>query len=153
MKRKKSGSLSKVGLLNFWVIFWEKWVVMDSNHRRHSQQIYSLPHLATLVTTQKLYISKASAKVMLLFDITKFFRHFFLFSFKKCSFSPIKKVFPSLLPFYFFTLLPLSHVFCGVSSTAFCACNAHISWWQRIPWGQGLRLAGRARYRWWWWWR
>ena len=24
---------------------------MDSNHRRHSQQIYSLPHLATLVTT------------------------------------------------------------------------------------------------------
>ena len=27
------------------------WVVMDSNHRRHSQQIYSLPHLATLVTT------------------------------------------------------------------------------------------------------
>ena len=25
---------------------------MDSNHRRHSQQIYSLPHLATLVTTQ-----------------------------------------------------------------------------------------------------
>ena len=33
-------------------LFWEKWVVMDSNHRRHSQQIYSLPHLATLVTTQ-----------------------------------------------------------------------------------------------------
>ncbi len=28
------------------------WVVMDSNHRRHSQQIYSLPHLATLVTTR-----------------------------------------------------------------------------------------------------
>ena len=28
-----------------------KWVVMDSNHRRHRQQIYSLPHLATLVTT------------------------------------------------------------------------------------------------------
>ena len=25
---------------------------MDSNHRRHSQQIYSLPHLTTLVTTQ-----------------------------------------------------------------------------------------------------
>ena len=23
---------------------------MDSNHRRHRQQIYSLPHLATLVT-------------------------------------------------------------------------------------------------------
>ena len=28
-----------------------QWVVMDSNHRRHRQQIYSLPHLATLVTT------------------------------------------------------------------------------------------------------
>ena len=28
------------------------WVVMDSNHRRHRQQIYSLPHLATLVTTR-----------------------------------------------------------------------------------------------------
>ncbi len=27
------------------------WVVMDSNHRRRSQQIYSLPHLATLETT------------------------------------------------------------------------------------------------------
>ena len=36
----------------FLSYFWEKWVVMDSNHRRHSQQIYSLPHLATLVTTQ-----------------------------------------------------------------------------------------------------
>ena len=68
---------------------------MDSNHRRHSQQIYSLPHLATLVTTQKLYISKASAKVMLLFDITKFFRYFFLFSFKKCSFS---SCFPNFNP-------------------------------------------------------
>ncbi len=30
---------------------YKKWVVMDSNHRRRSQQIYSLPHLATLVTT------------------------------------------------------------------------------------------------------
>ena len=86
-KKKKSDFLSKTGLLNFFELFWEKWVVMDSNHRRHSQQIYSLPHLATLVTTQKLYVSKASAKVMLLFDITKFFRHFFLFSFKKVQFS------------------------------------------------------------------
>ena len=62
------------------------WVVMDSNHRRHSQQIYSLPHLATLVTTQMLYVSKASAKVTLLFHITKFFPHFFHFSFKKLLF-------------------------------------------------------------------
>ena len=38
-------------------LFWEKWVVMDSNHRRHSQQIYSLPHLATLVTTQSLLVA------------------------------------------------------------------------------------------------
>ena len=51
IKTKKSDSLSKTGLLNFFELFWEKWVVMDSNHRRHSQQIYSLPHLATLVTT------------------------------------------------------------------------------------------------------
>ena len=38
-------------------LFWEKWVVMDSNHRRHSQQIYSLPHLATLVTTLSLLVA------------------------------------------------------------------------------------------------
>ena len=44
---------------------------MDSNHRRHSQQIYSLPHLANLVTTQKLYISKASAKVIHFIDYNK----------------------------------------------------------------------------------
>ncbi len=37
---------------------------MDSNHRRQSQQIYSLPHLATLVTTRALFL-KAIAKVML----------------------------------------------------------------------------------------
>ena len=90
IKKKKVRLSLESRTLKFLSYFWEKWVVMDSNHRRHSQQIYSLPHLATLVTTQKLYISKASAKVMLLFDITKFFRHFFLFSFKKCSFSPIK---------------------------------------------------------------
>ena len=35
---------------------------MDSNHRRHSQQIYSLPHLATLVTTQKLSF-RASCRI------------------------------------------------------------------------------------------
>ena len=35
----------------------KEWVVMDSNHRRHSQQIYSLPHLATLVTTQSLLVA------------------------------------------------------------------------------------------------
>ena len=34
-----------------------KCVVMDSNHRRHSQQIYSLPHLANLVTTQSLLVA------------------------------------------------------------------------------------------------
>ena len=33
---------------------------MDSNHRRHRQQIYSLPHLATLVTARFL---KRSAKI------------------------------------------------------------------------------------------
>ena len=34
------------------------WEVMDSNHRRHSQQIYSLPHLATLVTSLVLLLSR-----------------------------------------------------------------------------------------------
>ena len=111
IKKKKSGSLSKVGLLNFFELFWEKWVVMDSNHRRHSQQIYSLPHLATLVTTQKLYISKASAKVVLFSHSTKFFCNFFLFFFKKVQFS---LAFPALihkkrefstLHYSFFTLI------------------------------------------------
>ena len=37
---------------------WEKWVVMDSNHRRYNQQIYSLPHLATLVTTRSFIFQK-----------------------------------------------------------------------------------------------
>ena len=41
------------------------WVVMDSNHRRHRQQIYSLPHLATLVTTRYF---KSVAKVWLYFE-------------------------------------------------------------------------------------
>ena len=45
-KRKKGVSTLLIHL--FAVV----WVVMDSNHRRHSQQIYSLPHLATLVTTR-----------------------------------------------------------------------------------------------------
>ena len=127
IKKKKVRLSFESRTLKFLSYFWEKWVVMDSNHRRHSQQIYSLPHLATLVTTQKLYVSKASAKVMLLFDITKFFRHFFLFSFKKCPFSSVKWDFAPLLPFYFFTFLPLPHVFCDVSSKVFCACNAHTS--------------------------
>ena len=52
--KKKPNALSRIGLFIFFELFWEKWVVMDSNHRRHSQQIYSLPHLATLVTTQTL---------------------------------------------------------------------------------------------------
>ena len=54
IKKKNPILITKIGLLIFLSYFWEKWVVMDSNHRRHSQQIYSLPHLATLVTTRKL---------------------------------------------------------------------------------------------------
>ena len=53
-ENKKSGFSMKSRILIFFELFWEKWVVMDSNHRRHSQQIYSLPHLATLVTTRAL---------------------------------------------------------------------------------------------------
>ena len=41
---------------------------MDSNHRRHRQQIYSLPHLATLVTTHCL---KGGAKVLFIFHSRK----------------------------------------------------------------------------------
>ena len=58
---------------------WEKWVVMDSNHRRYNQQIYSLPHLATLVTTRSFIFSKAIAKVMLFSRSSKFFSVFFTF--------------------------------------------------------------------------
>ena len=60
---KKGTSINDVpNLLNFCAM---KWVVMDSNHRRHSQQIYSLPHLATLVTTRCSF--KAGAKVRIYF--------------------------------------------------------------------------------------
>ena len=103
MKRKSPALSLESRTLKFLSYFWEKWVVMDSNHRRHSQQIYSLPHLATLVTTQKLYVLKASAKVMLLFDITKFFRYFFSLFLQKMFFFPYKIGFPPL--FYFFPLL------------------------------------------------
>ena len=48
---------------------------MDSNHRRHRQQIYSLPHLATLVTTHCL---KGGAKVLFIFHSRKSYGHFFL---------------------------------------------------------------------------
>ena len=48
---------------------------MDSNHRRHRQQIYSLPHLATLVTTHCL---KGGAKVLFIFHSRKSCGHFFL---------------------------------------------------------------------------
>ena len=56
LKREKVRLSLESRTLKFLSYFWEKWVVMDSNHRRHSQQIYSLPHLATLVTTRKLLI-------------------------------------------------------------------------------------------------
>ena len=52
------------------------WVVMDSNHRRHSQQIYSLPHLATLVTTRCSF--KASAKVVNISETTACFVKYFM---------------------------------------------------------------------------
>ena len=83
--KKEVRTLKKDSDSKSFELFWEKWVVMDSNHRRHSQQIYSLPHLATLVTTHALCFLKASAKVVLLFHSTKFFLNFFHFSFKKTS--------------------------------------------------------------------
>ncbi len=38
------------------------WARMDSNHRRYNQQIYSLPHLATLVLAQKHCLKCAQAE-------------------------------------------------------------------------------------------
>ena len=84
--------------------FWEKWVVMDSNHRRHSQQIYSLPHLATLVTTQKLliceqslfgksFVLKSECKGSAFFSFHQIFLHLFSLFSQKTSFSPKKEGF------------------------------------------------------------
>ena len=84
--------------------FWEKWVVMDSNHRRHSQQIYSLPHLATLVTTQKLlicelslfdksFVLKSECKGSAFFSFHQIFLHLFSLFSQKTSFFPKKKGF------------------------------------------------------------
>ena len=104
IKTKKSDSLSKTGLLNFFELFWEKWVVMDSNHRRHSQQIYSLPHLATLVTTQKLliceqslfdksFVLKSECKGSAFFSFHQIFLHLFSLFSQKTSFFPKKEGF------------------------------------------------------------
>ena len=75
------------------------WVVMDSNHRRHSQQIYSLPHLATLVTTQKLlicelplfdksFVLKSECKGSAFFSFHQIFLHLFSLFSQKTSFFP-----------------------------------------------------------------
>ena len=67
---------------------------MDSNHRRHSQQIYSLPHLATLVTTQKLlicelslfdksFVLKSECKGSVFFSFHQIFLHLFSLFFSK----------------------------------------------------------------------
>ena len=106
VKTKKSDSLSKTGLLNFFELFWEKWVVMDSNHRRHSQQIYSLPHLATLVTTRKLlnceqslfgksFVLKSECKGSTFFSFHQIFLQFFSAFLQKSSIFPC---FPSFNP-------------------------------------------------------
>ncbi len=47
---------------------------MDSNHRSETQQIYSLPHLATLETT---LIFKSDAKVLIFLRTTKTIPKFF----------------------------------------------------------------------------
>ena len=61
---------------------------MDSNHRRHSQQIYSLPHLATLVTTR--CFLKADAKVVNLLYIQACLVNYFK---KKCNFLIFNRVY------------------------------------------------------------
>ena len=47
------------------------WVVMDSNHRRHRQQIYSLPHLATLVTTRFLKTMQRYAFILKIKNVSR----------------------------------------------------------------------------------
>ena len=80
---------------------------MDSNHRRHSQQIYSLPHLATLVTTRKLlnfeqslfgksFVLKSECKGSAFFSFHQIFHQLFSLFLQKTSFFPKKGVF---LPF------------------------------------------------------
>ena len=87
---------------------------MDSNHRRHSQQIYSLPHLATLVTTQKLliceqslfgksFVLKSECKGSAFFSFHQIFLHLFSLFSQKTSFFPKKKAFA--LSFYFYNVV------------------------------------------------
>ncbi len=49
----KIKTIKFIRILSFW---WER---VDSNHRRYNQQIYSLPHLATL---ELLHIQLCSPK-------------------------------------------------------------------------------------------
>ena len=109
IKTKNPILMMKTGSLYLWVIFWEKWVVMDSNHRRHSQQIYSLPHLATLVTTQKLlicelslfdksFVLKSECKGSAFFSFHQIFLHLFSLFSQKTSFFPKKEGF---CPYYY----------------------------------------------------
>ena len=46
------------------------WVVMDSNHRSKKQQIYSLPHLATLETTRQQMYSPFQGEPLVGFEPT-----------------------------------------------------------------------------------
>ena len=98
-KNKKSDSHDENRIFISLSYFWEKWVVMDSNHRRHSQQIYSLPHLATLVTTQKLlicelslfdksFVLKSECKGSAFFSFHQIFLHLFSLFSQKTSFFP-----------------------------------------------------------------
>ena len=115
IKTKNPILMMKTGSLYLWVIFWEKWVVMDSNHRRHSQQIYSLPHLATLVTTQKLlncelslfdksFVLKSECKGNAFIWYYQIFSAFFSLFLQKMFIFPYKIGFSPL--FYPFTFLP-----------------------------------------------
>ena len=103
-KNKKSDSHDENRIFISLSYFWEKWVVMDSNHRRHSQQIYSLPHLATLVTTQKLlicelslfdksFVLKSECKGSAFFSFHQIFLHLFSLFSQKTSFFPKKEGF------------------------------------------------------------
>lgn len=72
LERKTRLKLATLSLEGWCSINWatsaeDLWARMDSNHRRLSQQIYSLPHLATLVFARINRVAPEGATVEFLF--------------------------------------------------------------------------------------
>ena len=76
------------------------WEVMDSNHRRHSQQLYSLPHLATLVTSLVLLLSREEFASLVFPEGIGSFVGLFPFFLPRIDFAPLHLRFtPLVFPF------------------------------------------------------